>query len=60
MNKREFYGILDDFSKAYGVTIELIEDAKPTFNIPIYNFSKGSTGEDKRLWMELTITTQPE
>ena len=25
MNKREFYGILDDFSKAYGVTIELIE-----------------------------------
>ena len=27
MNKREFYGILDDFSKAYGVTIELIEDS---------------------------------
>ena len=26
MNKRECYGILDDFSKAYGVTIELIED----------------------------------
>ena len=26
MNKRDFYGILDDFSKAYGVTIELIED----------------------------------
>ena len=26
MNKREFYGVLDDFSKAYGVTIELIED----------------------------------
>ena len=23
MNKREFYGVLDDFSKAYGVTIEL-------------------------------------
>ena len=27
MNKREFYGVLDDFSKAYGVTIELIEDS---------------------------------
>ena len=27
MNKRECYGILDDFSKAYGVTIELIEDS---------------------------------
>ena len=27
MNKREFHGILDDFSKAYGVTIELIEDS---------------------------------
>ena len=27
MNKRDFYGILDDFSKAYGVTIELIEDS---------------------------------
>ena len=27
MNKRDFYGVLDDFSKAYGVTIELIEDA---------------------------------
>lgn len=27
MNKREFYGILDDFSKAYGVNIELIEDS---------------------------------
>lgn len=27
MNKKEFYGILDDFSKAYGVTIELIEDS---------------------------------
>ena len=26
MNKRDFYGVLDDFSKAYGVTIELIED----------------------------------
>ena len=26
MNKRECHGILDDFSKAYGVTIELIED----------------------------------
>ena len=25
MNKREFHGILDDFSKAYGVTIELKE-----------------------------------
>ena len=25
MNKREFYGVLDDFSKAYGVTIELKE-----------------------------------
>lgn len=27
MNKRECYGILDDFSKAYGVTIELIDDS---------------------------------
>ena len=27
MNKRDFYGVLDDFSKAYGVTIELIEDS---------------------------------
>lgn len=27
MNKREFYGILDDFSKAYGVNIDLIEDS---------------------------------
>ena len=27
MNKREFYGVLDDFSKAYGVNIELIEDS---------------------------------
>ena len=27
MNKREFHGILDDFSKAYGVTIELKEDS---------------------------------
>ena len=27
MNKREFYGVLDDFSKAYGVTIELLEDS---------------------------------
>ena len=27
MNKREFYGVLDDFSKAYGVTIDLIEDS---------------------------------
>ena len=27
MNKREFYGVLDDFSKAYGVTIELIDDS---------------------------------
>lgn len=27
MNKRDFYGALDDFSKAYGVTIELIEDS---------------------------------
>ena len=27
MNKGEFYGILDDFSKAYGVTTELIEDS---------------------------------
>ena len=27
MNKREFYEVLDDFSKAYGVTIELIEDS---------------------------------
>ena len=27
MNKRDFYGVLDDFSKAYGVTIELKEDA---------------------------------
>ena len=27
MNIREFYGVLDDFSKAYGVTIELIEDS---------------------------------
>lgn len=27
MNKREFYGVLDDFSKVYGVTIELIEDS---------------------------------
>ena len=27
MIKREFYGVLDDFSKAYGVTIELIEDS---------------------------------
>ena len=27
MNKRDFYGILDDFSKAYGVNIELIEDS---------------------------------
>ena len=27
MNKREFYGVLDDFSKTYGVTIELIEDS---------------------------------
>lgn len=27
MNKGEFYGVLDDFSKAYGVTIELIEDS---------------------------------
>ena len=27
MNKGECYGILDDFSKAYGVTIELIEDS---------------------------------
>lgn len=26
MNKRDFYGVLDDFSKAYGVTIELKED----------------------------------
>lgn len=26
MNKREFYGVLDDFSKAYGVNIELKED----------------------------------
>ena len=26
MNKRECYGILDDFSKAYGVTIELKEE----------------------------------
>ena len=26
MNKRECYGILDDFSKAYGVNIELKED----------------------------------
>ena len=42
------------------ITIELIEDPKPTFNIPIYNFSKGSTGEDKTLWMELTVQTQPE
>ena len=25
MNKREFYGVLDDFSKTYGVTIELKE-----------------------------------
>ena len=27
MNKRECYGILDDFSKAYGVTTELIDDS---------------------------------
>lgn len=27
MNRREFYGVLDDFSKAYGVTTELIEDS---------------------------------
>lgn len=27
MNKREFYGALDDFSKAYGVVTELIEDS---------------------------------
>ena len=27
MNKRECYGILDDFSKAYGVAIELIDDS---------------------------------
>ena len=27
MNKRECYGILDDFSKAYGVTIELIDES---------------------------------
>ena len=27
MNKREFYGVLNDFSKAYGVTIELLEDS---------------------------------
>ena len=27
MNKRECHGILDDFSKTYGVTIELIEDS---------------------------------
>ena len=27
MNKRECHGILDDFSKAYGVTIELKEDS---------------------------------
>ena len=27
MNKREFYGVLDDFSKAYGVTIELIDES---------------------------------
>ena len=27
MNKREFHGILDDFSKAYGVTIELKEES---------------------------------
>ena len=26
MNKREYYGILDDFSKAYGVRIELREE----------------------------------
>lgn len=26
MNKRDFYGILDDFSKAYGVEIELREE----------------------------------
>ena len=26
MNKRDFYGILDDFSKAYGVNIELKEE----------------------------------
>ena len=27
MNKRECYGILDDFSKTYGVDIELIDDS---------------------------------
>ena len=27
MNKRECHGILDDFSKAYGVNIELIDDS---------------------------------
>ena len=27
MNKRDFYEVLDDFSKAYGVAIELIEDS---------------------------------
>ena len=27
MNKREFYGVLDDFSETYGVIIELIEDS---------------------------------
>lgn len=45
MNKREFYGILDDFSKAYGVNIELIlayilDQVKRNYNLEVKDYTR--------------------